>query len=79
MGIDMQTVQRMQLIRIAKASVNAAALLLSPFWVGAVFPQSTDAQTKLDNSAVNRRDQSSGAVTADKQKMNAVDRPAVQK
>ena len=60
----MQAVSSMQLLQIAKASVNTAALLLSPFWVGPVFPQSTDAQTKTENTGV----------TADQQKMNAADR-----
>jgi osmotically-inducible protein OsmY len=36
--------------------------------------QSSDAQTKPDNSAVNKRDKAPGAVTADQQKMNAADR-----
>jgi hyperosmotically inducible protein len=36
--------------------------------------QSADAQTKPDNSAVNKRDKAPGAVTADQQKMNAADR-----
>jgi osmotically-inducible protein OsmY len=41
--------------------------------IGALQAQSTDAQTKPDNSAVNKRDQNSDQATADKQKMNATD------
>jgi hyperosmotically inducible periplasmic protein len=36
--------------------------------------QSADAQTKPDNSAVNKRDQNPDQATADQQKMNATDR-----
>jgi hyperosmotically inducible periplasmic protein len=76
LGIHLRIEMRMQLFQIAKASVNTAALLLSPFWVGPVFAQSTstDAQTKTDNTGVNKRDRNPGAVTADQQKMNAADR-----
>jgi hyperosmotically inducible protein len=64
----------MNLFQIAKVSVSALALLLSPFWAGAVDAQSTDAKTKPDNTAVNKRDRSPGEATADQQKMNAMDR-----
>lgn len=42
--------------------------------MGSVFVQATNAQTKTDNTAVNKRDRSPGAATADQQKMNATDR-----
>lgn len=64
----------MKFLKLAKANINTAALLLSPFWVGSVFVQATNAQTKTDNTAVNKRDRSPGAATADQQKMNATDR-----
>ena len=64
----------MQLLQTVKASINAAALLLSPFWVGPVFSQTADAPPKTDNSVVNKRDRKTGAATADQQKMNAADR-----
>lgn len=63
----------MHLFQITKASVVALALLL-PFWVGRVDAQSTEAKPKADNTAVNKRDRSPGAATADQQKMNATDR-----
>jgi osmotically-inducible protein OsmY len=50
------------------------ALLLGTSMIGA-YAQSSDAQTKPpDNSAVNKRDQTPGAVTADQQKDNKADR-----
>ena len=65
----------MQLLQTVKASINAAALLLiSSFWAGTVFSQTADAPPKTDNSAVNKRDDKTGAATADQQKMNAEDR-----
>ena len=63
----------MQLLQIARANVNTAALLLSLFWVDVV-AQTTDSQTKTDNTAVNKHERSPGAATADQQKMNATDR-----
>ncbi|MFN0170708.1 MAG: BON domain-containing protein [Bryobacteraceae bacterium] len=50
------------------------ALLLGPIWVSRVDAESTGAKSKPDNTAVNKRDRSPGAVTADQQKMNANDR-----
>jgi osmotically-inducible protein OsmY len=64
----------MYLFQIAKASVLTSTLLLGLSWAGAAAAQSTDSQTKPDNSAVNKRDQNPGEVTADQQKMNAADR-----
>jgi len=39
-----------------------------------VAAQSTEGQTKPDNTKVNKRDRNPGEVTADQQKMNAADR-----
>ena len=58
--------------RISKAI--ASALLLGSSFLIQLPAQSTDAQTKPDNSAVNKRDKNPGAVTADQQKMNPADR-----
>ena len=74
MGIHMQDVGGMQLSQITKASVITFALLLGASWAGSANAQSTDDKTKPDNTAVNKRDRSPGAATADKQKMNATDR-----
>ena len=63
----------MRLFQITKTRVLTSALLLS-FWAGPVYAQSTDAKTKPDNTAVNKRDQNPGEATADQQKMNAADR-----
>jgi hyperosmotically inducible protein len=52
----------------------ASALLLGTSWIIQLHAQTADAQTKPDNSAVNKRDKDPGAVTADQQKMNAADR-----
>ncbi len=46
----------------------------SSFSVSALQAQSSDAKTKADNSAVNKRDQNPDEATADQQKMNAADR-----
>lgn len=64
----------MHLFQITRASVITFALLLGPLWVGLVDAQPTDAKTQPDNTAVNKRDRSPGAATADRQKMNATDR-----
>jgi hyperosmotically inducible periplasmic protein len=66
-------------LKITRTSLFAVALSVSPAWVIPAAAQSTDAQTtdpqaKPDNTAVNKRDQSSGEATADQQKMNADDR-----
>ena len=55
-------------------------LVLSvPLWVTPIAAQSTDGKTKPDNSAVNKRDRSPSAATADQQKMNATDREVTAK
>ncbi len=74
LGLNLRDKARMQLLQFAKSSIGTAALLLAPFWVGPVSAQSTDAPPKTDNTAVNKRDKSPGAVTSDQQKMNAADR-----
>jgi hyperosmotically inducible periplasmic protein len=63
----------MQLSQITKARMLTSALVLSS-WVGPVYAQLTDPQTKPDNTAVNKRDQNPREATADQQKMNAADR-----
>jgi hyperosmotically inducible periplasmic protein len=63
----------MHLFHLAKANVLTFALLL-PSLAGAGYAQSTDPNPKPDNTAVNKRDQNPGEVTADQQKMNAADR-----
>jgi len=52
----------------------ASALLLGTSWMIQLHAQTTDAKTKADNSAVNKRDKDPDAVTADQQKMNPADR-----
>ena len=64
----------MQLFRSVKTAVNTLALLLVPFWIVPADAQASEEKTKQDNTAVNKRDQSPGAATADQQKMNATDR-----
>jgi hyperosmotically inducible periplasmic protein len=54
-------------VKIAQTSIVAFALLLSPSWLAT-------AQTKPDNTAVNKRDQDPNEATADQQKMNPEDR-----
>jgi hypothetical protein len=57
----------------------ASALLLGTSWMIQLQAQTTDAQTKPDNTAVNKRDKDPGAVTADQQKMNSADRETTAK
>ena len=63
----------MHLFHPTKSNALTLALLL-PSLLLPVYAQSTDPQTKPDNTAVNKRDQDPGAATADQQKMNAADR-----
>jgi hyperosmotically inducible periplasmic protein len=63
----------MHLFQFTKTNLLTFALLL-PSLAGTVYAQSTDPKTKPDNTAVNKRDQNPGEVTADQQKMNAADR-----
>jgi hyperosmotically inducible periplasmic protein len=74
MGLQMLNATCMHVFQTTKASVITLALLLGASWVSPVDAQSTDAETKPDNTAVNKRDRSPGAATADQQKMNATDR-----
>jgi len=64
----------MYFFHIARTNVITFALLLGACWAGPVNRQSSDNQTKSDNTAVNTGDGSRGAVTADQQKMSAGDR-----
>jgi len=63
----------MHLFQSTKANILTFALLF-PSLVGPVYAQSTDPQTKPDNTAVNKRDRNPGEATADQQKTNAADR-----
>jgi hyperosmotically inducible protein len=56
------------------SKATASVVLLGTIWMTQLPADQSDAQTKPDNSAVNKRDKASGAVTADQQKMNAADR-----
>jgi hyperosmotically inducible protein len=69
----------MHFFQISKTNVMTWALLLSACWAAPVNAQSSDDQTKPDNTAVNKGDGSRGAVTADQQKMNAGDRKVTAK
>jgi hyperosmotically inducible protein len=64
----------MHYFQITKMSAVAIALLLGLSWAAPARAQSSDAGTKPDNTAVNKRDQNPGEATADQQKMNAADR-----
>jgi hyperosmotically inducible periplasmic protein len=63
----------MHLFQLTKSNVLTFALLL-PSLLRPVYAQSTDPNPQPDNTAVNKRDQNPGEVTADQQKMNAADR-----
>ena len=54
-----------------KASAISLTLLLCAYLAVPVRAQSTEVQVKSDNTKVNKRDQTIGAATADRQKMNA--------
>ena len=73
LGLHMLGVRVCIYSRSQKLRLSRCILLLS-FSVGSVYAQSTDAKTKPDNTAVNKRDQNPGEATADQQKMNAADR-----
>jgi osmotically-inducible protein OsmY len=60
----------MHIAQIAKTTAITLALLLGPSWVGSI----AVAQTKPDNTGVNKRDRDPSEATADDQKMNAADR-----
>lgn len=63
----------MYFAKITQSSLIAFSLLLGTSAIGVLEAQS-DAKTKPDNSAVNKRDQNPDQATADQQKMNAADR-----
>jgi hypothetical protein len=69
--LDVQALLSMHPLQIARTSAITITLLLSLAWSGSVLAQSTDDKPKPDNTAVNKRDQTAGEATADKQKMNA--------
>jgi hyperosmotically inducible periplasmic protein len=64
----------MYFAKITQSTFIAVSLMLGTSSIGALEAQSTDAKTKPDNSAVNKRDQNPDQATADKQKMNPTDR-----
>jgi hyperosmotically inducible protein len=57
-----------------KSTLIALAVVLGTSSISILSAQSSDAQTKPDNSAVNKRDQNPAEATADQQKMNPTDR-----
>jgi hyperosmotically inducible periplasmic protein len=63
----------MYFAKITHTAFVACSLMLGTSSIGALHAQS-DAKTKPDNSAVNKRDQNPDQATADQQKMNATDR-----
>jgi len=70
------TCLRMSVMHLFQFSKNTTLtfVFLLPSLVAPLYAQSTDPKTKPDNTAVNKRDRSSGEATADQQKMNAADR-----
>ena len=60
----------MNIAQIARTSAITLALLVGPSWVGTT----AVAQTKPDNTGVNKRDRKPEEPTAGQQKMNAADR-----
>jgi osmotically-inducible protein OsmY len=64
----------MHLFPHRKTTVCTLTLLLCSAWAAAVNAQSTPAQPKPDNTAVNKRDRNPGEATADQQKINPADR-----
>jgi hyperosmotically inducible periplasmic protein len=64
----------MYFAKITQSILIAVSLILGTSSIGVLAAQSSDAKTKPDNSAVNKRDQNPDQATADQQKMNATDR-----
>ena len=56
------------------SKATASVVFCGTVWTSQLQAQTADPQAKPDNSAVNKRDNAPGAVTADQQKMNAADR-----
>jgi hyperosmotically inducible periplasmic protein len=63
----------------ARTTLTALALAAGTFAVVTISIEPTSAQTQPDNTAANKRDQNTAAVTADNQKMNAADRDTAAK
>jgi osmotically-inducible protein OsmY len=61
---------------ITRTFAIVPALLLGMSWSA---PAAQDSTTQPDNTKINKRDRSSGAVTADQQKMNTADRELTKK
>jgi hyperosmotically inducible protein len=74
LGPHMLKGKRMHLFQRRKTTVITLALLVGSSWAAAVNAQSTAAQPKPDNTAVNKRDRNPGEATADQQKINPADR-----
>jgi hyperosmotically inducible protein len=71
--------QCMKLSHIARSSLMALAVTAGTFTAALISIRPTSAQTQPDNSAANKRDQNTAAVTADDQKMNPADRDTTAK
>ena len=64
----------MKIRELTTRSTLALAMMLGANSTTLVRAQSTDSQTKPDNTGVNKRDRTAGEATAQDQKMNATDR-----
>ncbi len=64
----------MKLTKTPQVFALALGLALSTAWMAPAFAQSSEGQTKPDNTKVNKRDRNPGEATADQQKMNEADR-----
>jgi hypothetical protein len=74
LGPHMLRGKGMHLFQLRKTTVITLALLVGSSWAAVVSAQSTAAQPKPDNTAVNKRDRNPGEATADQQKVNPADR-----
>jgi hyperosmotically inducible periplasmic protein len=74
LGTHVHLLLVMNINRTAKTKGLVLALLLSASWAVPVRAQSSDSQTKPDNTSVNKRDRNPAEATADQQKMNPEDR-----
>jgi hyperosmotically inducible periplasmic protein len=73
MGLYMHRRRGMNLFQARKTTIATLALLVGCAWAS-LNAQSTAAQPKPDNTAVNKRDRNPGESTADQQKINPGDR-----
>jgi hyperosmotically inducible protein len=73
LGPHMLRGKDMHLFQLRKTAVITLALLVGSSWAAVVSAQSTAAQPKPDNTAVNKRDRNPGEATADQQKINPAD------